>query len=93
MTSKQTCVADAEARVVLPTGFANATLIVEQLSDVEVRIRKKDAIEGDETEFAEERMTTLSDRDRDRFLQLLEDPPEPNAALRKAMAEHPERHG
>lgn len=93
MTTKQTCVADADARVILPSGFANATLIVEQLSDVEIRIRKKDAIQGDETEFAEERITMLSDRDRDRFLQLLENPPEPNAALRKAMGEHRKRHG
>jgi len=32
------------------------------------------------------RHITLSDRDRDRILQLLEDPPEPNDALRKALA-------
>ncbi len=93
MTTKETCVADAKARVVLPTGFANATLIVEQLSDVEVRIRKAGTIPGDETQFAEERMTTLSDRDRDRFLHLLENPPAPNAALRKAIAEHRRKHG
>lgn len=93
MTIKETCVADAEARVALPTGFANATLIIEQLSDVEVRIRKTDATRDDETEFAEERMTVLSDRDRDRFLELIENPPKPNAALRRAMAEHRQQHG
>ena len=92
MSIKETCVADAEARVALPTGFANATLIIEQLSDVEVRIRKTDAIQEDERQFAEERMTVLSDRDRDRFLELLENPPGPNAALRKALAEHRPQH-
>lgn len=33
---------------------------------------------------AEHSRTVLSDRDRDLFLKLLDDPPEPNAALRKA---------
>ncbi len=93
MTISETCVADAEARVALPTGFANATLVIEQLSDVEVRIRKKDALQDDETLFVEERITVLSDRDRDRFLELLENPPEPTAALRRAMAEHRRQHG
>ncbi len=93
MTIKETCIADAEARVALPTGFANATLIIEQLSDVEVRIRKTAAIQHDETPFAEERVTVLSDRDRDRFLELLDNPPGPNAALRKALAEHRQQHG
>jgi uncharacterized protein (DUF1778 family) len=32
-------------------------------------------------------MTVLSDRDRDCFLELLDNPPGPNAALRKALAE------
>ena len=93
MTIKETCISDADARVALPTGFANATLIIEQLSDVEVRIRKTAAIQYDETPFAEERMTVLSDRDRDRFLELLDNPPGPNAALRKALAEHRQPHG
>ena len=93
MTLKETCFADAEARVVLPASFANAMLIIEQLSDVEVRIRKADATCADETQFAEERMTVFSDRDRDRFLELLENPPEPNTALCRALAEHRDHHG
>ena len=59
MTIMETYLADA--RVALPTGFANATLIIEQLSDVEVRIRKTAAIQHDETPFAEERVTVLSE--------------------------------
>jgi uncharacterized protein (DUF1778 family) len=35
----------------------------------------------------------LSDRDRDRFLQALEKPPKPSAALRRAAARHIEKHG
>jgi uncharacterized protein (DUF1778 family) len=38
-------------------------------------------------------MTVLSDRDRDRFLELIENPPEPTAALRKALAQHRPQHG
>ena len=59
MNTKATCVADAEGRVALPIAFANATLTIEQLSDVEVRIRKTDTIQENQTEFAEERMTVL----------------------------------
>ena len=93
MTISETCVADAEARVALPTGFANATLVIEQLSEFEVRIRKKDTRQDEEPPFVEERITVLSDRDRDRFLELLENPPEPTAVLRRAMAEHRRQHG
>jgi len=35
----------------------------------------------------------LSDRDRDLFLDLLDNPPEPNAAFRKAAEAYRERHG
>ena len=35
-------------------------------------------------------MTVLSDRDRDRFLALLDNPPEPNEALRRAFQAHDE---
>ena len=93
MTIKETCVADAEARVVLPASFANATLVMEQLGDNELRIRKADAGHQNETQFAEERTIFLSNRDRDRFLELIENPPEPNAALRRAMAAHRRQHG
>ena len=93
MNTKETCVADAERRVALPTAFANATRTIEQLSDVELRIRKTNTIQENHTQFDEERMTVLSNRDRDRFLELIENPPEPAAALRKALAEHRPQHG
>lgn len=93
MTIKETCVTDAEARVALPTGFANATLVIEQLSDVEVRIRKTDAFEDDEKQFAEEQIRVLSDRDRDHFLDLLENPPRPSPTLRRALSGIRQQHG
>ena len=83
MTIQETQTADAEARVTLPKAFAKAKVTVEQISETEVRIRKSDASE--ETPFAEEAVAVMSDRDRDRFLQLLESPPAPSAALRNAM--------
>ena len=88
---KQT--ADAKSRVTLPKGFANAPVIMEQLSDAEVRIRKAKLTPGANAVFPEEGITTLSDRDRDLFLRLLEDPPRANAALRKAMSKHRKQHG
>jgi Protein of unknown function (DUF1778) len=82
---------DRKARVRLPKAFANRTLIIERVSDTELRIRKAPVTPGDEVRFAEESATTLSDRDRDRFLALLDEPPRPNEALKKAAGKH-KRH-
>lgn len=84
---------DAKGRICLPKSFANATVIIEQLSDTEVRIRKAVVIPEDEVHFYEEAASLLSDRDRDRFLDLLDNPPEANAALRRAAEKHANRHG
>ena len=75
---------DQNGRVSLPKAFANTTVIIEQISDTELRIRKAEA---DELLFSEEMRAPLSHRDRDRFLDLLDNPPPANEALRKAAAE------
>jgi hypothetical protein len=77
---------DKKGRVSLPKGFANATVIIEQVSDTELRIRKARVVPEDEAAFAEEAPLVLSDRDRDRFLALLDNPPPPSDALRKLMS-------
>jgi Protein of unknown function (DUF1778) len=82
---------DPKARVSLPRGFANATVIIEQLSDTELRIRKAQVVPEDELRFQEELRTPLSNRDRDRFLALLDNPPPANEALRQAAAEYRRR--
>jgi uncharacterized protein (DUF1778 family) len=87
-----TRITDGKARVSLPQSFANATVIIEQVSDSELRIRKVRAVAEDEICFAEESRTTLSDRDRDRFLALLDNPPLANRALKKAVRKH-KRYG
>jgi uncharacterized protein (DUF1778 family) len=76
---------DPKGRVSLPKTFANSTVIIEQLSDMELRIRKARIIAEDEIVFAEENRQALSDRDRDRFLALLDHPPSPSPALRKLL--------
>jgi uncharacterized protein (DUF1778 family) len=81
----QTRKTDEKARVSLPKVFANATVIVEQLSETEVRIRKAVTVPEDEIRFYEESVSPLSDRDRDLFLELLDNPPEPNEAFRRAV--------
>jgi uncharacterized protein (DUF1778 family) len=83
---------DAKGRVSLPKAFANATVIIEQVSDTEIRIRKARIIAEDEIRFYEEMAAPLSDRDRDRFLDLLDKPPKPTEALRRAAAKHAKRH-
>ena len=84
---------DAKGRISLPKAFANATVIIEQMSDTEIRIRKAVVIPEDEMRFTEETAAPLSDRDRDRFLALLDNPPPAGAALRRAAERHARRHG
>lgn len=75
---------DSKGRICLPKGFANATVIIDQLSETEIRIRKAVVIPEDEARFYEEATAPLSDADRDKFLQLLDHPPEPSTALKRA---------
>ncbi len=79
---------DSKGRICLPKGFANATVIIDQLSDTEIRIRKAVVIPEDEVRFYEEMTAPLSDADRDRFLQMLDNPSEPSPALKHAGARH-----
>lgn len=87
----ETHMTDSEGRVTLPKPFANASVIVEQVSDTEVRIRKAPA--EDTVSFYEESLPALSPRDQELLAKLLADPPPPNEALRKATAEYKERYG
>jgi len=89
----ETRTTDAKARLVLPKAFANATVIIEQVSDTELRVRKARVIAEDELVFVEESVTPLSDRDRERFLSLIANPPAPTPALRKAASRHKARRG
>ena len=89
----ETRTTDAKARLVLPKSFANATVIVEQVSETEIRIRRAKVIAEDELPFVEEASRPLSDRDRDRFLRLLATPLAPSPALKKAAARHKARRG
>jgi len=85
MTS-DTRTTDSKARVSLPKAFANSTVIVEQVSDTEVRVRKAVVVPEEEYRFWEETRAPLADSDRDAFLSLLANPPEPKAALKRASA-------
>jgi Protein of unknown function (DUF1778) len=76
--------ADSKGRVILP-GFANATVIIEAVSDTEYRIRKARVIPEDEMRFPEDEMPiNLSERDALMVLEMIKNPPKPNAALRRA---------
>lgn len=84
----ETRTTDAKARLVLPKSFANATVIIEQLSDTEVRVRRAKVVAEDDLPFTEDSIVSLSDRDRDHFLELLANPPVPTPALEKAAVRH-----
>ncbi len=81
-------ITDAEARLVLPKGFASATVIVEQVSATELHIRKDTVIGEHGFPFAEESTVSLSDRDRERFLAVIGNPPAATPALRNAASRH-----
>jgi hypothetical protein len=85
---QETRTADAKGRVLLSNKLANATLLVDQVSDTEYRVRLAKTIAVNEILFPEETLQPLSDRDRDIFLSILEDTSPPNEALRKAMQRH-----
>ncbi|HEY1376533.1 MAG TPA: DUF1778 domain-containing protein [Gemmataceae bacterium] len=83
---------DAKARVSLPKSFANTRVVIEEVSDTEVRIRKARVVPEDDLPF-EEALRPLSDRDRDVFLALLDRPPKPTPTFRRAAARYNRRHG
>jgi hypothetical protein len=89
----ETRTTDKKARLSLPKAFADCTVIIEQVSETELRIRKAKVIPEDEIRFYEETREPLSARDTEILLALLENPPPPNEALRRAFARYKKRHG
>ena len=79
---------DGKGRITLPRGFANSTVIVEVVSDVELVIRKAKVVplESGEELPPLSTLKPLSDRDRDALIAALDNPPEPNGALKRLMA-------
>ncbi len=89
----ETRTTDSKARLVLPKSFANATVVIELVSETEIRVRRAKVVLEEDLTFREEASSVLSDRDRDRFLKLLANPPAPTPALKKAAARHKARRG
>lgn len=86
-------IADKKGRITLP-GFANATVILESVSANEYRVRKAEVIPQDELRFPEEDIPwKLTRRDAARLVAALENPPRPNAALRRAGKRFKKAHG
>ncbi len=83
---------DSKARISLPKAFANSRVLIDQISDTEVRIRKTKVISKGEMTFEEKFREPLSDADRDMFLALLSNPPKPNAAIKRAVAKYRSRN-
>jgi hypothetical protein len=85
--------ADSKGRVSLP-GFANATVVIEAVSEFEYRVRRAKVIPEDELRFSEENgPVALSERDTRRFLEALDAPPQPNAAARRAAKRFKKNYG
>ena len=84
----ETRTTDSKGRLTLPKSFANATVIVEQVSETELRVRRAKVVPEDEVKFIEESPIRLSDDFRDRFLQALSQAPRSLPALKKAFKRH-----
>jgi hypothetical protein len=84
---------DEKGRLLLPKEYANATVMLDLTTESEIRIRKAVLIPEAELPLVENQLRPLSDRDRDFFLNLLDNPPEPTPALRTAAAKYKKRHG
>jgi hypothetical protein len=84
---------DAKGRVSLPKSFANATVIIEQVNENELRIRRARVIPDDELPFAENAPIVVSEAERARFLAILDHPPKPNSPLRELMAGKAKKRG
>lgn len=84
---------DKKARLVLPARFANSAVLIEEVSETELRVRKAVVLPEDELPYPEEQRSRLSDEDRDFILSLLAAPPKANAALKKAAKDQRRRHG
>jgi uncharacterized protein (DUF1778 family) len=63
------------------------------MNENELRIRKAHVIPKDEIRFVEETPIVLSDKARQQFLEALDHPPKPNAALKRLMAGKGEKRG
>ena len=88
MTATELRETDGKGRVTLPRGYANATLLIEVVNDVELRIRKAKVVPltaEAEPRFSEEEPLVLSGADKDFFLEMLDNPPKANDALKKLM--------
>ncbi len=67
--SLETRSTDAKGRVSLPKAFANATVIIEQLNENELRIRKARVIPEDEIRFSEEAALGFRSRNASGFFR------------------------
>lgn len=76
---------DPKGRITLPPGWANSTVQIEAVSEYAVVIRKVKVLPLGDDLPPLPHVQPLSDEDRQKFLAAIDNPPEPNAALRKLM--------
>ena len=82
---------DEKARVSLPKRFAETKVLIEEVSDSELRIRiagVSTKASGGNIGFVEETERQLSPAATKRLIELLENPPPPTPALKRAIKEY-----
>lgn len=90
-TSTEIRESDSKGRITLPRGFANATLLLEQVSDVEVIIRKAKLVPLQPGQQADSDLGVirLTADEFDSFVAALDNPPAPNDRLRQLLSNPP----
>lgn len=92
-TTSETRRVDAKGRLLLSDRLAGATVVVEQLSETEFRVRKAQVIPEDELPFYEEQLKPLSAKDAAAVLDVLDHPPKPGPVLKRAAKWYKEQYG
>lgn len=84
--------ADSKGRIALP-GFANATLIIEQIDETEYRVRRARVIPEKDLHFHEEDFPLqLTAAEGAQVVEALKKPPTPNRAAKRAARRFKERY-
>ena len=81
-------VTDSKARLTLPKSFASSTLLIEQVSDVELVIRKATVVplSADDDPLADRRPGPFSAADWKVFADALDNPPKLSKKMKDALA-------
>jgi hypothetical protein len=81
--------------VTIPS-LANQTLVIDRIGDSEFRVRVAETVPINELSLPEDQRPELTEKDVERLIEVMDNPPEPTRAAKKAAKEYKEylkKHG